>query len=198
MVRRRDYSPADITVVTLREAVLRRPAMYFGDYRPSDWPLVIAAWTAAELLDYQTRPARQVILTLHRGGDLSATAAGARVPCSATGRRWPIGDLVRRRMWWHQLCRSTTVTITRNGTDPGEPQHVGDQVVWDDLSIEVRMALDPDIIGAAPGTWWGDGPARPREVFAAGSFDLVAEDVVVLDEVDDQSITGSQADWPGP
>jgi len=46
------YSTADLTILTLREAVLCRPTMYFGDYAASDWPLVIAAWTATELLDH--------------------------------------------------------------------------------------------------------------------------------------------------
>jgi hypothetical protein len=121
-----DYSQADIRIVTLREAVLRRPAMYSGDYRPLDWPLVIAAWTAAEMLDYGCAPRRQAAVTLHRDGGLSASVAKARMVQPAAAQRLPIEELVRRRMWWHQLARSTTVTVDQAGKAAVEPQRTDD------------------------------------------------------------------------
>jgi hypothetical protein len=183
VARHPDYSQGDLKVVTLREAVLRRPAMYFGGYRPPDWPLVIAAWTAAEMLDYAVPPRRQAAVTLHRNGDLSASVAMARIVQPAAALRLPVEELVRRRMWWHQLARSTTVVAGRDGEDAAEPQHVDDRLVWTDLAIVVRLELDAQLIGIASEAWWQDGPARLQDVLATLSFHLAAHDqLVVLDE----------------
>jgi hypothetical protein len=57
--------------------------MYFGDYVPGQWPLVLAALTAHDLLDYADGPAPHVEVTLHRHGDLSAAVRGA---CGWCGR----------------------------------------------------------------------------------------------------------------
>lgn len=51
MAERRDYSAADITVVSLRKAVLRRPKMYSDSLAAADRPLAILAWTVLDLLD---------------------------------------------------------------------------------------------------------------------------------------------------
>jgi hypothetical protein len=178
-----DYSQADIKVVTLREAVLRRPSMYFGDYRPPDWPLVIAAWTAAEMLDYAVLPQRQAAVTLHRNGDLSGSVARARIERPATAQRLPIEQLIRRRMWWHELTRSTTIAVGPDGTDAAAPEHVDDRLVWSDLDIVVRLELDAQLIGVAPEQRWQDGPARLQHVFATRRFNLRADDrLVILDE----------------
>jgi hypothetical protein len=185
-----DYSQADIKVVTLREAVLHRPAMFFGDYRPPDWPVVIAAWTAADMLDYAVPPRRRAAVTLHGDGDLSATVAMARVVRPAAARPLPIEELVRRRMWWHQLARSTTVVVGRAGKAAVEPQRVDDGLVWSGLDIVVRLELDAQLVGVAPEAWWQDGPARLRDVFATLGVHLTADDqVVVLDEATGTTLT---------
>jgi hypothetical protein len=178
-----DYSQADIQVLTLREAVLRRPAMYFGDFRPPDWPLVIAAWTAAQMLDYAVPPRRRATLTLHRNGDLSATIARARIVQPTAAQRLSIEELLRRRMWWHQLTQSTTVVAGQDGKDAAEPQCVDDRLIWTDLDIAVRLEPDPQLIGIAPEVWWQDGPTRLQDVFATLHVQLMADDqLVVLDE----------------
>lgn len=168
----RNYSAADLEIVTLREAVARRPAMYFGDYTAEDWPLVIAAWTATDLLDYVVTPRSHAMITLHRNGDLSAAAPGARLTCRVTAQPRSADDVIRRRMWWHQLCSSMAVTVLRNVTPSGTADIIGDELVWNDLSIAVRLTLDADLVGVPSQMWWQDGAARLRAVFATDRFRL--------------------------
>ncbi|HEV7711331.1 MAG TPA: hypothetical protein VGP16_24290 [Asanoa sp.] len=146
--------------------------MYFGDLAAPDWPLVIVAWTAVELLDYGAASASHVDVTLHRGGSFSAAVAQARVARPTTARAMAVDDLMRGRMWWHDLCQSTTVDVRRDGLVAGEPDVVGDEVVWDGLSIVVRMTLDPAVIDAPSAWWWSDGQARLRTLFSTGDFRL--------------------------
>jgi hypothetical protein len=68
-------------------------------------------------------------------------------------------------MWWHQLARTTTVMVGRDGADAAEPQHVDDRLVWTDLAIGVRLELDAQLIGIAAAAWWQDRPARLQNVF---------------------------------
>jgi hypothetical protein len=165
-----DYSAARLEVLTLREAVARHPAMYFGDHPTADWPLVVAAWTAFDLLDYGVGSQRSVELILHRDGALSAAVAKGRVARSVTARPAPVDELVRRRMWWHRLGRSTEVTVLRDGGPVGAAEVVGDELVWDDLDIGVRLVLDVDLIGTSPGQWWHAGPARLRALLTTDRF----------------------------
>jgi hypothetical protein len=179
----RDYSAARLDALTLREVVARHPAMYFGDYPSADWPLVIAAWTAFDLLAYRIGPQRSVELILHRDGDLSATVVKARVARSATARPAPVEELVQRRMWWRQLCRSTTVTVRRGCGPAGVAQVVGDEWVWDGLDIGVRLAPDVDLIGTSPQQWWHEGPARLRALFRTDRFRPAPDDqLTIIDE----------------
>jgi len=185
-----DYSRTDIQVMTLREAVSRRPGMYFGEYQQPDWPLVMAAWTAHEMLDYLVPPRRQATVTLHGNGDLSASVARARIERPATAQQLPIDHIIRRRMWWHELARSTTIAVGQAGTDTAEPEHVDDRLVWSDLAIEVRLELDAQLIGIGPELWWQDGPARLQHIFGSPHFHLAADDqLVILDEATGTTLT---------
>ncbi|WP_433087490.1 hypothetical protein ACQP1P_16195 [Dactylosporangium sp. CA-052675] len=178
-----NYSAADLEIVTLREAVARRPAMYFGDYAAEDWPLVIAAWTATDLLDYVVTPRPRAMVTLHRDGDVSAAVSGARLTWPVAARPRSADDVIRRRMWWHQLGSSMAVTVLRNGTPSGMADVIGDELVWNDLSIAVRLTLDADFVGVAPQMWWRDGVARLRAVFATDRFRLPPDQqLTVTDE----------------
>jgi hypothetical protein len=128
--------------------------------------LVIAAWTATELLDYAVGSEPHVDVTLHRDGDLSAAVVGARVTRPRSTKPVSVDELIRRRMWWHHLGRSIAVDVHRDGMPPGAGHAVGDEMVWDDLDILVRLAFDADLIGSEPQMWWhGDG-ARLRVLFA--------------------------------
>jgi hypothetical protein len=184
-----DYSAASLKVLTLREAVLRRPAMYFGSYPASDRPLVIAAWTATTLLDYAVGPDPQVDVTLHRGGGLSAEVVGARLTWPAAARLRPIDEMVRQRMWWHQLARSTTVTVHQNGNQPSTPQRTDDELAWNDLDIITRLELDADLIGTAPDEWWRDGLARLQSVFATDRFRLPPGHRVAITDEASEAVT---------
>jgi hypothetical protein len=86
-------------------------------------------------------------------------------------------------MWWHELARSTTVTVGTDGTNAAGPEHADDRLAWSNLNIVVRLELDAQLIGVAPELWWQDGPARLQLVFATPHFHLTADDqLVVLDE----------------
>ena len=59
---------------------------------------------------------------------------------------------------------------SRNGMPPGAGHAVGDELVWEDLDIVVRLAIDPDVVGSDPQMWWHDGGARLRVLFATDRF----------------------------
>jgi hypothetical protein len=47
---------------------------------------------------------------------------------------------------------------------------VGDELVWSDLDLVVRLDLDADLLGVEPPMWWHDGTARLRAVFSTDRF----------------------------
>jgi hypothetical protein len=84
---------------------------------------------------------------------------------------------------WHELARSTTISVGQDGRDAAKPQRVDDRLIWSDLDIVVRLELDAQLIGVAPDLWWQDGLARLRRVFAAPRFHLSADDhFAIIDE----------------
>lgn len=189
-----DYSQLHLTALTLREAVVRRPAMYFGTYPTADWPLVIAVWTATDLLHYAVGPEPQVGVTLHDGGDLSAEVLGARVEWPATAKPHPVEELVRHRMWWRHLTRSTTVSVRQGARPPAAPQRIDVDLVWNDLDILARFELDADLIGVAADEWWRDGPIRLRDVFATPHFRLApGHRLTITDEATDTILQINQS-----
>jgi hypothetical protein len=115
--------------------------------------LVIVAWTATDLFDYAVGPEPRVDVTLHRDGALSAAVVGARVTWPTTAKPVSVHELIRRRMWWRQLGRSMVVHVRSDGLPSGAGNAVGDEVVWNDLDIVVRSALDGGLIGCAPQLW---------------------------------------------
>lgn len=181
MTESRDYSTGNLHVLGLRGVVLRRPQMYFGDYAAAEWPLVIAAWTAHELLDYAVGPEPRVDVTLHQDGDLSAAVTGARVAWPAAAPSASVDELIRRRMWWHHLAQSTEVVVRRKGTPAGPADIVDDELVWSELDVVVRLSLDAGLIGVAPHRWWHDGTARLQAVFA-DRFRPAPGHLTVIDE----------------
>jgi hypothetical protein len=60
--------------------------------------------------------------------------------------------------------------VNRNGMPAGAGHAVGDETVWDDLDIVVRLVFDADLIGNEPQMWWHDGGARLRVLFATDRF----------------------------
>lgn len=157
--------------------------MYFGDYSAEDWPLVIAAWTAAGLLEYVAAPKPRVMVTLHRDGDLSAAVTGGRLSWPVVAKPRPVEDLIRERMWWRQLSSSMTVVVLRNGRPPETAEIVGDELVWNDLDIAVRLTLDVEFLGVPPQSWWRDSVARLRAVFDSNSVRLQPDrQLLVTDE----------------
>lgn len=156
----------------MRQSVLRRPAMYFGNSDAADWPLSFAAWAAIDLLGYAVGPVRHVTLTLHHHGGLSAVVNSARVIWPATSTPRPVDDLIRRRMWWLRLTLSAKVTVQRDGKPPGEPQRVGEELVWTDLDIATQMMLDPELLGVGSDRWWQAGTDRLRALFESDEHRL--------------------------
>ncbi|MDI6102641.1 hypothetical protein QLQ12_28880 [Actinoplanes sp. NEAU-A12] len=144
---------------------------------------MIAAWTAVDLLEYVATPEPRVMVTLHRDGDVSAAVTGGRLSWPVSAKPWPVEDLIRERMWWRQLSSSMTVVVLRNGTPPETAETVGSELVWNDLDIAVRWALDAEFLGVRPRSWWRDGVARLRAVFDSNSVRLRPDrQLLVTDE----------------
>jgi hypothetical protein len=135
--------------------------MYFGAYPAADWPLVIAAWTAADLLRLAER-APHVELTLHAAGGLTAFVRGATVKVPIGEPRRPVGDVIRAGMWYTELARTTVVDVGAAGA----PEAVGAEYVWRDLDVAVHSELDGAFFGLPGGGWWRDGILRLAAVLA--------------------------------
>ncbi|MEV6925282.1 hypothetical protein AB0M46_12375 [Dactylosporangium sp. NPDC051485] len=162
------------------------PGMYFGAYPAADWPLVIAAWTAADLLRLAGDGAR-VELVLHRGGALSASVRGASVT-APLGEEKPIEDVIRSGMWYTELSRATAVAA--GPQRPGEL--VGGEQVWRDLDVTVHSDLDGALFGVPDGQWWRDGVSRLAAVLATPRHRPAdGQRVHVTDEA-----TGERAELP--
>jgi hypothetical protein len=73
----------DLTITTYREAVVRRPHMYFGSGPRSDWPLVILAWTARDLTHLASASQHSVETTVFRDGQFEVHAREARISVHA-------------------------------------------------------------------------------------------------------------------
>ncbi|GAA3453151.1 hypothetical protein [Dactylosporangium matsuzakiense] len=128
-------------------SVKANPGLYFGAYPAADWPLVIAAWTAADLL--RLAPSTPTVdVTLHHNGALSATVRGATVPAAPR----PVADIIRSGMWYTELSRTTTIHATTPHATPGP--------AWTDLTVTVHSDLDADLFGLPAGTWWHNGVQR--------------------------------------
>ncbi|WP_433075448.1 hypothetical protein ACQP1P_29235 [Dactylosporangium sp. CA-052675] len=146
----------------MSSAVKANPGLYFGAFPAADWPLVIAAWTAADLL--RLAPAAPVVdVILHRGGPLSATVRGATVAAPPHEARRPVADIIRSGLWYTELSRSTTVHTTSDHPSPlpGEADRV-----WSGLTVTVHSELDANLFGLPDGTWWRDGIARFAKILA--------------------------------
>ncbi|HTJ37442.1 MAG TPA: hypothetical protein VL738_29795 [Dactylosporangium sp.] len=137
------------------------PGMYFGAFPAADWPLVIAAWTAADLLRLAGDEPR-VDLVLHRGGALSATVRGARVTAPAADPQRPLADVIRAGMWYTELARSTTVDTG----PPATPALTDGHYVWTALTVTVHSELEGSLFGTPASQWWRDGVTRLRAVLA--------------------------------
>jgi hypothetical protein len=167
-------------------AVKANPGLYFGAYPAEDRPLVIAAWTAADLLRLAP-DAPCVDVTLHRGGALSATVHGATV---AAGTR-PVADVIRSGMWYTELSRATTVHTT---SPRAIPRQGGPQQVWSGLTVTVHSDLDASLFGLPDGSWWRNGVARFAKLLATPRHRPPdGRHVRVLEEA-----TGERAELPYP
>ncbi|MFI5910011.1 hypothetical protein [Dactylosporangium sp. NPDC051541] len=130
-------------------SVKANPGLYFGAYPAEDWPLVIAAWTAADLLRLAPKtPA--VDLTLHHNGALSATVRGAEVRADPR----PVADVIRSGMWYTDLSKATTIHATSPHPVPTASN------TWSDLTVTVHSTLDANLFGLPDGTWWRNGVTR--------------------------------------
>ncbi|MGI5242379.1 hypothetical protein [Dactylosporangium sp. CA-139066] len=138
------------------------PGMYFGAFPAADRPLIVAAWTAADLLRL-AEDAPRVDLVLHRGGALSASVRGARVSAPATGPARSVAELIKAGMWYTELAPATAIDAGPRRA----PELVGDEHVWHDLDVTVRSELDGDLFNAVPAAdRWRDGVARLSAVLA--------------------------------
>jgi hypothetical protein len=162
--------------------------MYFGAFPAGDWPLVVAAWTAADLLRL-AEDAPSVELVLHRGGALSASVRGARVSAPAAGPARRVADLIKAGMWYSELARTTAV----DAGPQRAPDLIGEEQVWLGLDVTVRSELDGDLFAGVPAAErWRDGLPRLTAVLATPRHRPPdGRRVHVIDEA-----TGATADLP--
>ncbi|MEU7867434.1 hypothetical protein [Dactylosporangium sp. NPDC049140] len=133
-------------------AVKANPGLYFGSFPAVDWPLIIAAWTAADLL--RLAPGTPAVdVTLHRGGALTATVRGATVEAPPAAGRRPVADIIRAKMWYTELSRATTVQTTSDHGRNG-------------LTVTVHSDLDANVFGLPEGSWWHNGVTRFAKVLS--------------------------------
>jgi hypothetical protein len=143
------------------DSVKAHPGMYFGAYPASDWGLVIAAWTAADLLRLAV-DAPSVEVRLRADGGLTAMVRGARVTAPVEHPARSAREIIRGGMWYTELAKSTVVDA---GAER-EPEHEGAEYVWHGLDVTVHSELDGDLFGLPGGGWWRDGITRLAAVLA--------------------------------
>ncbi|MEV0272289.1 hypothetical protein AB0H43_26230 [Hamadaea sp. NPDC050747] len=197
MAQRPDYSNTTLCVVTLREAVCARPAMYFGDWPAADWPLVMCAWTVHELLAYSAEAPKRVDVTLGIDGVLAAAVDQARLTWPTRAKKTTVEEIVGRRMWWAQLGHSNTVTIQQAGRTPGPPKQVGDLLIWDGLRITTRMDLDPEMFGVPADSMWLDAAPRLGQIFTTDRFRLPTDSQVMITNDGVGIVLSHPKLWPG-
>jgi hypothetical protein len=184
MTERPDYTAADLTVVTLREAVLRRPGMYFGSFAATDWPLVILAWTVLDLLELAPADSPRIQVTVRSNGRFDASVRRGSLVCPA--RAQTAADAVRLRQWWTQLCRDVTITIGGPGQALAlENVPTGDfgRRMLADVDIAVAASVDSDVVSAPPATWWPSWLDRlPDVLHRLGSELTPGQQIVAADE----------------
>lgn len=138
----------------MSDAVKANPGLYFGSYPAEDWPLIVAAWTAADLLRLAPS-APSVALVLREGGTLSATVRGA-VVTSPSPSPSSVAEVIKSGMWYSELSRETVVT-TSCGPDAAA---VPDGFAWHDLVVTVHSTLSGGALTTTAGSWWSASLTR--------------------------------------
>jgi hypothetical protein len=157
-----EYTAADIVPLTMREAIEKRPAMYFGDRPRSDWPLVMMGMTVLKLARHVPSPARTVQVTVHAAGDFTVSVGGASTSWNPQ-RVESAKAAFSNDLWWRHVALATSVTVS----DPpgGSTTDQNGRLHLDDVAISVRMACDPDVAQSDASVWWEDWISRlPRAI----------------------------------
>jgi hypothetical protein len=171
------------TPSTLRDAVARRPAMYFGPVDPPDWPLVIVLWNILEALDLE--PADGAVeVTVRADGRFASSVRRASMLVSAHAQT--AADAVKRQFWWLQLCRDVSISVGRDGRPvdlTAEPVDEYGQRRLADVDIMVVASIDPAVVPAPPETWWANWLDRLPELADHLGFRFTSrQEVIVVDE----------------
>lgn len=152
MTREDEYAAAAVVPLTsMREAIEKRPDMYFGGRPRSSWPLDMMALTVIKLGRHVPSPDRIAQVTVHADGHFTVSVRGAITSWNPRRVDGPETALIND-LWWRHVALSTTVTVSEpsNGTTTNEHG-------WhflDGVDISVRMACDPAIAHSDASVWW--------------------------------------------
>jgi hypothetical protein len=182
-----DYTAVSLTAVTLREAVSRRPGMYFGAFEPVDWPLVIMAWTILDLVDLAPAQDSHAAVRMLPDGVFDVSVQHGTLPCPA--RASTAADALRLRQWWTQLCRDVTITVGRRGPAvdvASVPADDHGHRMLVDVDIAVVASVDPHVVPAPSASWWPGWLDRLPDVLRRLGFEFgPAQQIVAADVASD-------------
>jgi hypothetical protein len=185
-----DYTAIDLTPLTLRDAVLRRPGMYFGAHPRSDWPLVMLAWTTSDLMGRAATSQHDIDVTVHRDGQFEVH--GCELTIFWPRRARTLEDAIRLSHWWAALNRSTTIVVgdvDRGALEVAPTDEHGHRTVTV-ADVCVRVVCETDLIGSGPAVWWGGWIDRlPAVLNAIGLEPAVNKHIVAFDEVEGRRVT---------
>lgn len=172
----RKYTSADLTVLDLRTAILKRPGIYFGEHPIGEWPLAMLAMT----LDVPGAQRRDMAITgrkvsVHRDGTYEVVIEIDRFEWVRSDATPKAIDNLRARSWWRELC--TRYELSAELTSEVDSPESGLPLVLSTGTFRVDAAPDPAICPNRE-RWWDDW--RSRLVLLYGTFGLPGEPIQVL------------------
>jgi hypothetical protein len=185
-----DYTARDLTPLTFRDAVLRRPGMYFGTHPRSDWPLMMLAWTTSDLMDRAAASQHSVEATVHRDGQFEVHGRELTIFCPR--RAQTLEDAIRLSQWWATLNRSTAIVVRDVDRDAlkAEPTDEHGHRTVTGANVSVRVTCDTDLLGSVPAAWWQGWIDRlPTLMKSIGLEPGVNKHIVAFDEVSGRRVT---------
>ncbi|GAA1646486.1 hypothetical protein GCM10009679_59580 [Saccharothrix algeriensis] len=163
--------------MTLREAVMARPRMYFGDAPHHDRPIILLAWAVGLLQKFVLPQSPRVRVVVRTDGAFEVGAQFAVVPIPRSLDT--VEEVLLGAAWWTELCRSSHVTASGQA-DAGSDEF-GLRLVEVESPV-MQFACDPDVVGAGAQTWWPGWLDRLPSVLAAMPSPSTHDVVIAVDQ----------------
>jgi hypothetical protein len=185
-----EYEAPDLEVLAYREAVLRRPGMFFEPGPRSTWPLVMLAWTAIDLMMRAGSSQHIVEAAVLRDGRFKVSVRDATVFRPGIART--LEETVRLAQLWSGLNRSTVVVVSGGDEEalPGVSSDDHRPRTFAGVDISILVECDSDLLGSGPGDWWQGWIDRvPAVLTTAGLARYGGGPIVAFDESSGQRVT---------